>query len=44
VEVTCASWLNSIEMGQVGNLTIEWERYKLLLIDAEIVLTYALDE
>jgi hypothetical protein len=44
VGVTYASWLNSIELGLVVDLAIEWERYILLLIDAGISLTDAIDQ
>jgi hypothetical protein len=44
VGVTCTSWLNSIELGLVVDLAIEWERYILLFIDAGISLTDAIDE
>jgi hypothetical protein len=36
---TCANWLNSIDLGLVGDLASEWERYILLLIDAGISLS-----
>jgi len=40
----CSNWLNSIDLGQVGDLPAEWERYKLQLIDAGISLSDTQDE
>jgi len=37
--LTCATWVNSIELVLAGDLTSEWERHRLLLIDAGISLT-----
>jgi hypothetical protein len=38
VGISCTTWLNSIELGLVGSLASEWERYRILLIYAKFLL------
>jgi hypothetical protein len=42
--MTCANWLNILELGLAGDLAVEWESHIILLIDSIISLSDTQDE